>query len=133
MKFGKVNNLTRFLTSGALSVAVSCGTTLAATPAQISVTGLSRGYTNADVRGLIARGVEAALAEGGTAPTSWLFSVQSAAGNRPQTQIVATLHFGNARQVSGFFTSPNLGTAPTSVFVEEVREFAKRLLRRADA
>lgn len=119
----------------ALSVAISCGGALAAEPASsttqvhISVSGMSRGYTNEDLRNLIAQGVEAALVDGQSAPTRWHFSIQAAAGNRPATQIVATMQSGNAHEVSGFFTSSSLGTAPTSLFVEEVRELARRLLQ----
>jgi hypothetical protein len=101
-------------------------------PGRAAGTRPAPGYTNEEVRGLIARGVEAAVADDRATATQWVFSVQAAPGNHPQTQIVATMRSGSAREVSGFFTSPNLGTAPTSLFVEEVRQFAKRLLRRSD-
>jgi hypothetical protein len=138
MKLIEWTKMTPRLAYVVLAVAMPGGITLAAEPApappqaQISVSGMSRGYTNEEVRGLIARGVEAAVADDRATATQWVFSVQAAPGNHPQTQIVATLRSGSAREVSGFFTSPNLGTAPTSLFVEEVRQFAKRLLRRSD-
>jgi hypothetical protein len=139
MNNGKINELTPFLACVALSVAMPCQITRAAPPGSarpemhVSVSGISRGYTHDALRGLISRGVSAALANDRAAATHWSFSIQTAPGNRPETQIAATLQSGNALAVSGFFTSPDLGTAPSSVFIEEIREFAKRLLRRSDA
>jgi hypothetical protein len=133
MSFDVFDKRTLILAGLALGFALSSETALAApadAPVHISVSGISRGYTNADLRDLIERGVQAALADDHATQSSWSFSVQTAPGNRPQTQIAATLQSGNEHPVSGYFTSPNLGTAPTGQFVEEVREFAKRLLRR---
>jgi hypothetical protein len=131
MKLIKFMMLAPLLTCIAVSVAVASDAALAAgvNPVQISVSGISQGYTNEELRGLIARGVEASLADDRGPPTHWVFSIAAAAGNRPETKIVGTLRSGNGHAVSGFFTSSTLGTAPSSLFVEEVREFAKRLLK----
>jgi hypothetical protein len=130
MKLAALDKSATLLAGLALWVAVPCEATLAAPPLQISVSGTSRGYTNTQIRDLITRGVAAALTDDRAASTRWYFSIQSAPGNHPRTQIVATMRSGDAREVSGFFTSPTLGTSPSSLFVGEIHDFAERLLQR---
>jgi hypothetical protein len=131
MKINELNISAALLAGIALGAAIPGGGALAAPAAHISVSGISRGYSTADLKRLVARGVGEALADDGGAPTRWWFTIQPAPGSGARSQIVATLQAGNALAVSGFFTSPSLGTAPSGVFVREIHAFAARLLRRA--
>ncbi len=102
--------------------------------ADVTVSGFSRGHSHAALESLIRQGVDQAVAgqsNGEPAPlrgAAWSFSVQPNGGNRPLTLVAARLTDGNARTISGYFTSAALGTSPADVFVGQVRQFANSLI-----
>jgi hypothetical protein len=95
---------------------------------RISVQGSGRGFTQPAVTALISRAVGLAEAAAGSGGRTWSFVLKAGGDNRPTTLVVGEVQDREHRPVCGFFRSASLGTAPPIVFVEEMQQFARRLI-----